>query len=86
MTWDVSSTSGLGSNYQAIVKDMANKHGYGSIYYAKRVSDNGGNHSFRVRTQKLLGLSKYEFTVYTRYNSVQNTEVGAGYGPDVTKL
>ena len=86
MTWEVNSTAGLGSNYQTIVKDMANKHGYGSIYYAKRLSDNGGNHCFRVRTKKLLGLSKYEFIVYTRYNTVQKTEVGAGYGPDVTKL
>ena len=86
MTWDVSSTAGLGSNYKDIVKDLANSHGYGSIYYAKRLSDSGGNHCFRVRTKKWFGLSKYEFIVYTRYNTVQGLEVGAGYSPDVTKL
>jgi hypothetical protein len=86
MTWEVDSTSGLGSNYKDVVKELANRHGYGSIYYAKRLSDYGGLHCFRVRTKKTLGLSKYEFIVYTHYDTIQKTEAGSGYGPDVKKL
>lgn len=86
MAWEVTNASGLGNNYKEIVTDMANKHGYGSIYYAKRMSDDGGNHRFLVRTKKWFGLSKYEFVVYTRYSDTHKEEVASGYGPDVTVL
>lgn len=86
ITWEVSDTSGLGSNYKDVVERVAEERGYGSLYYAKRVSDYGGNHAFLVRTKKWLGLKKYQFTAYTRLNSVINEEVGGGWSPDVKEL
>ena len=86
ITWEVSSTNGLGSNYKQVVETVAEQRGYGSLYYAKRLEDYGGNHVFRVRTKKWFGLKKYEFDAYTRLNSVINQEVGAGWEPDVTEL
>lgn len=85
VTWEVDSTAGLGSNYKDTVEQTAKERGYGSLYYAKRLADNGGNHSFLVRTKKWF--TKYQFTVYTRYNSVVGQEVGAGWSPgDPTKI
>ena len=86
ITWEVSDTKGLGSNYKQVVETVAEQRGYGSLYYAKRLSDYGGNHVFKVRTKKWLGIKKYEFTAYTRFNSVINQEVGSGWAPDVTEL
>jgi hypothetical protein len=86
VTWEVSDTSGLGSNYQSCVENEANGHGYGSLYYAKRLSNSGGLHRFTVRTKKWLGLQKYEFQVYTHYDSIYDTEAGSGFSPDVTQL
>ena len=86
VTWVVDSTDGLGSNYQQVVETVAEQRGYGNLYYARRTSDYGGNHCFLVRTKKWLGLKKYEFDAYTRYNSVIGLEVGAGWGPDVSTI
>lgn len=86
VTWEVSNTSGLGSNYKDCIENAANDHGYGSLYYATRISNDGGLHRFTVRTKKWFGLLKYEFKVYTHYDSVWKTEEPSGYSPDVSKL
>ena len=86
ITWEVDSTEGLGSNYQQTVKTVAEQRDYGKLYYAKRISDGAGYHRFRVRTKKWLGLKKYQFDAYTRYNSVIEQEVGAGWSPDVNEI
>ena len=59
VTWNINSTSGLGSGYKDKVKNMANSHGYGSLYEATRNNDYGGNHCWACKTKKYLGLKKY---------------------------
>jgi hypothetical protein len=86
VTWNISDTSGLGSNYKDTVKSVANNHGYGSLYYAERIKDDAPYHRFIVRTKKLLGLSKYQFIVLTHYDEIWKTEEGSGCSPTVTKL
>ena len=44
VTWEVNSTKGLGTGWKDLVKSEAKNHGYGSLYYAKRLADiNGGD-------------------------------------------
>ena len=87
VTWEVNSTKGLGTGWKDLVKSEAKNHGYGSLYYAKRLADiNGGDmHCWTIRTKKTLG-GKYEFTLYSHKDIRFGSEVGSGYGPDVKKL
>lgn len=90
MKWVVNNTSGLGSNYKSVVRNMAEDVSLhlgqkGSLYYAKRLSDSGGNHHWRVRVEISTVNLQYEMELYTRYSSVQKEEQGAGYHPDGAK-
>lgn len=89
VTWNISSTKGLGTNYKTCVETVANNNGYGSLYEATRSNDSkdGILHIWKCKTKKLLGLGgKYEFLVYTHKDSVSGTEEGSGCGSNVTKL
>lgn len=87
ITWNISTTAGLANNYKETVKDLANSHGYGSLYEATRLNDSGGNHCWKCKTKKNLGLSKYAFYCYTNNQQpIHSDEQPMGYGPEIFKL
>jgi len=77
VSWDVSTTKGLGSNYKTCVKSGANSYGAGSLYQCKRLSDGSGYHRWHCYVKKLLG-KKGEF-IFLSHKAIDGTEAGSGY-------